>query len=154
MQRTVVIFKPDAIQRGLIGEVVARLEKKGLKLVGAKMIQASDKLLEQHYAHHRGKPFFAGLIKFMMSTPLVCMLWEGVDAVAVVRKMTGATNGRNADLGTIRGDLSSSQSNNLIHVSDSDQAAEAEEKRFFEKGEVFDWERLLDSAIYGEDEIK
>lgn len=152
MQRTVVLLKPDALQRGLVGEIIGRLEKKGLKLVGVKMIQASDKLLEQHYAHHKGKPFFASLKKFMKSAPLLAMLWEGIDVVDVARKMTGATNGRNADLGTIRGDLSTSLSNNLIHVADSVEAAEAEEKRFFEKGEVFDWERLLEGAVYGEEE--
>ena len=90
----------------------------------------------------------------LSSGPLVAMIWEGVDAVAVARKMTGATNGRDAEFGTIRGDLSISQSNNLIHVSDSVQAAEAEEKRFFEKGEIFDWERLLEVAVYGEEELE
>lgn len=154
MQRTVVLLKPDSLQRGLVGELVGRLEKKGLKLVGAKMIQASDKLLEEHYAHHKNKPFFGSLVKFMKSTPLVVMLFAGVDAVAVARKMVGATNGRDAEFGTIRGDYSVSQSANLIHVSDSEEAAKAEEKRFFEKGEVFDWDRLIDDALYTEDEAR
>lgn len=152
MQRTVVLLKPDSLQRGLVGEIITRFEKKGLKLIGLKLLQASEKLLGEHYAHHKGKPFFANLVKFMMSTPLVVMLWEGVDAVAVTRKMTGATNGRDADFGTIRGDFSISQSNNLIHVSDSIESAKVEEKRFFEKGEVFDWDRIITPAIYGEDE--
>lgn len=152
MQRTVVLLKPDAIQRGLVGEIISRLEKKGLKLVALKMVQVSDELLDEHYAHHRDKPFFASLKKFMMSAPLVCMIWEGLDAVDVVRKMTGTTNGRVADLGSIRGDLSNSQSNNLIHVSDSAESAQVEETRFFEKGEVFDWGRLSDEVVYGEDE--
>ena len=154
MQRTVVLLKPDALQRGLVGEIVTRLEKKGLKLVGAKMVIVSDSLLSEHYSHHKDKPFFASLKKFMMSAPLVCMLWEGVEAVELVRKMTGATNGRNADFGTIRGDLSISQSNNLIHVSDSVESAAAEEKRFFDKREIFDWKRLVDAAVYGEEELK
>lgn len=152
MQRTVVILKPDALQRGLVGELISRFEKKGLKLVAAKMILAGEKMLFEHYAHHRDKPFFGDLVKFMMSAPLVCMLWEGVDAVAVARKMVGATNGRDADLGTIRGDLSISQSNNLIHVSDSIEAAETEEKRFFDKDEIFDWERALEDFFYSGDE--
>lgn len=152
MQRTVVLLKPDAIQRGLYGEIISRFEQKGLKLVACKMMMANDKILDEHYAHHKEKPFFASLKKFMKSAPLLTMLWEGVDVVDVARKMTGVTNGRNADLGTIRGDLSTSLSNNLIHVSDSVEAAEAEEKRFFEKGEVFDWERLLEGAVYGEEE--
>ena len=152
MQKTVVLLKPDALQRGLVGEIVSRLERKGLKLVGMKMMVAGDSLLSEHYAHHKDKPFFSSLKKFMMSAPLVVMLWEGVDSVDVARKMTGATNGRNADLGSIRGDLSISQSNNLIHVSDSVESAEVEEKRFFEKKEVFDWKRLADEAIYGEEE--
>lgn len=154
MQRTVVLLKPDALQRGLVGEMITRFEKKGLKLVGLKLIQASKKLLEEHYAHHAGKPFFGSLVRFMMSTPVVAMILEGVEAVAVARKMVGATNGRDADSGTIRGDFSISQSNNLIHVSDSVEAAEAEEKRFFDKGEMFDWKRIMDPAIYGEEELK
>lgn len=154
MQRTVVLLKPDALQRGLVGEIIGRLERKGLKLAAAKMMTASDSLLAEHYAHHKDKPFFKSLVKFMMSAPLVVMLWEGVDAVDVVRKMTGATNGRAANFGTIRGDLSSSQSNNLLHVSDSVESAEIEERRFFDKREIFDWKRLVDEAVYGEDEIK
>jgi nucleoside-diphosphate kinase len=154
MQRTVVILKPDALQRGLVGEIITRFEGKGLKLVGLKMVEASDILMAEHYAHHKDKPFFESLKRFMMSSPLICMLWEGINAVAVVRKMTGATNGRDADLGSIRGDFSVSQSANLIHVSDSQEAAEAEEKRFFEKNEIFDWQRLLTPVTYGEDEIK
>lgn len=153
MQRTVVLLKPDTIQRGLVGEVISRLEKKGLKLVAMKMIMATDSILDEHYAHHKDKPFFASLKKFMMSAPIIAMLWEGLDAVDVLRKMTGATNGRTADLGSIRGDLSNSQSNNLIHVSDSAESAEVEEKRFFDKNEVFDWKRITDEAVYGEDEV-
>ena len=152
MQRTVVILKPDALQRGYVGEIISRLEKKGLKLVAFKMIHATDALLDEHYAHHKDKPFFAGLKKFMMSSPLICMLWEGVDAVKVVRKMVGATNGRDADFGTVRGDYSNSQSANLIHVSDSEEAAKVEEARFFDKDEIFEYESVLKPFLYGEDE--
>ena len=105
MQRTVVLLKPDALQRGLVGEIIHRFERKGLKLIGLKMMTISNAILEEHYAHHRDKPFFEGLKKFMLASPIVCMLWEGVDAVSVARKMAGATSGREAELGSIRGDF-------------------------------------------------
>lgn len=152
MQRTVVLLKPDTLQRGLVGEIIHRFERKGLKLVGLKMMAASDALLEEHYAHHKDKPFFAGLKKFMSSTPLVCMLWEGIDAVSVARKMAGATNSREAELGSIRGDFSMSTSANIIHVSDTAAAAREEEARFFEKSEVHQWKSAVDPYIYAEDE--
>ena len=152
MQRTVVLLKPDTLQRGLVGEIIHRFERKGLKLVGLKMMAASDALLEEHYAHHKDKPFFAGLKKFMSSAPIVCMLWEGIDAVAVARKMAGATNSREAELGSVRGDFSMSTSATIIHVSDSEAAAKEEEKRFFEKNEVFDWQSAIDPYLYAEDE--
>src|SRR3972149_4704884 len=123
MQRTVVLLKPDSIQRGLIGEIIHRFERKGLKLVGLKMMTVSDAVLEEHYAHHKDKPFFAGLKKFMSSSPIICMLLEGIDAITVVRKMAGETNSRRADIGSIRGDFSMSTSANIIHVSDSLAAA-------------------------------
>lgn len=152
MQRTVVLLKPDAIQRGLVGDIISRFERKGLKLVGLKMMAASDALLEEHYAHHKNKPFFAGLVKFMKSAPLVCILLEGIDAVSVVRKMAGSTNSRDADLGTIRWELSMSTSANIVHVSDSVEAAREEEARFFEKGEVCDWDLAISKYLYAEDE--
>ena len=152
MQRTVVVLKPDALQRGYVGEIISRLERKGLKLVGLKMTSASDSLLDEHYAHHKDKAFFADLKRFMMSSPLVCMLWEGVDSVKVVRKMVGATNGREADYGTIRGDYSNSQSANLIHVSDSEESAKTEEARFFKADEIFNYDLAVSSYLYGEDE--
>ena len=154
MQRTVVILKPDALQRGLAGEIIQRFEKKGLKLVALKMIKATDALLDLHYAHHAEKPFFAGLKRFMMSSPLVCMLWEGIDVVAVVRKMVGATNGREAEFGSIRGDYSNSQSANLIHVSDSIEAAGVEQQRFFRAEVIFEYDLVVLPFLYGEDEMK
>src|SRR4030066_1929960 len=99
MQRTVVLLKPDTLQRGLVGEIIHRFERKGLKLVALKMMAASDALLEEHYAHHKDKPFFAGLKKFMSSAPIVCMLWEGIDAVLVARKMAGSTNKGDGEMG-------------------------------------------------------
>ncbi|MBI2327905.1 nucleoside-diphosphate kinase [Candidatus Curtissbacteria bacterium] len=152
MQRTVVLLKPDALQRGLVGEIIHRLERKGLKLVGLKMIAASEALLDEHYAHHKDKPFFAELKRFMMSSPLVCMLWEGIEAVEVVRKMAGATNSRQADMGSIRGDFSVSGSANIIHASDSVETAKVEEERFFEKDEIFEYETVLSPFLYGKDE--
>lgn len=152
MQRTIVLLKPDALQRGLVGEIIHRFERRGLKLVALKMMKASNTLLEEHYAHHKGKPFFEGLKKFMSSAPIVCMLLEGVDSVAVARKMAGETNSREAELGSIRGDFSMSVSANIIHVSDSLAAAREEEKRFFEKGEVFDWQSAVSPFLYGDDE--
>ena len=152
MQRTVVLLKPDALQRGLVGEIIHRFERKGLKLVGLKMMAVSDALLEEHYAHHKDKPFFAGLKKFMSSAPIVCVLLEGIDAVNVVRKMAGLTSGREAELGSIRGDFSMSTSANIIHVSDTEAAAREEETRFFEKDEIFDWESAVAPYLYGEDE--
>ncbi len=154
MEKTVVILKPDALQRGIIGEIISRLERKGLKLVAAKMIMASEKLLSEHYAHHKDKPFFPGLKKYMSSTPLLCMVWEGFDAVAVVRRMAGSTNGREADLGSIRGDYSISVHANTVHVSDSGESADVEVKRFFDKEEIFDWDRAGNQYFYGEDELK
>lgn len=152
MQRTVVLLKPDTLQRGLVGEIIHRFERKGLKLVGLKMMRASDALLEEHYAHHKDKPFFEGLKKFMSSAPIVCMLWDGIDAVAVARKMAGATNSRDAELGSVRGDFSMSTSANVIHVSDSVASAREEEARFFEKDEIFDWKSAIDPYLYAEDE--
>lgn len=152
MQRTVVLLKPDALQRGLVGEIIHRFERKGLKLVALKMMRASNTLLEEHYAHHKDKLFFEGLKKFMASSPIVCMLLEGVDAVNVVREMAGSTNSREAELGSIRGDFSMSTSANIIHVSDSKEAARKEQERFFEKGEVFDWQSAVRPFLYGEDE--
>src|SRR3972149_8135426 len=105
-QRTLVLLKPDALQRGLVGEIINRFERKGLKLVALKMMAASDALLEEHYAHHKDKPFFAGLKKFMSSSPLVCMLWEGIDAVTVARKMAGGDKNQGAGQGAFWGGFS------------------------------------------------
>jgi len=152
MQRTVVLLKPDALQRGLVGEIIHRFERKGLKILALKMMTVSDALLEEHYAHHKDKPFFATLKTFMSSAPIVCMLVEGLEAIAVARKMAGATSGREAELGSIRGDFSMSTSANIVHVSDSPAAAGEEEVRFFEKEEIFDWESVVSSYLYADDE--
>ena len=152
MQRTVVLLKPDALQRGLVGEIIHRFERKGLKLVALKMMAVSDAILEEHYAHHKDKPFFEGLKKFMASAPVVCILVEGIDSIAVARKMAGATNSREAELGSIRGDFSMSTSANIIHVSDSEKSAKEEETRFFKGDEVFDWQSAVSEYLYAEEE--
>jgi len=152
MQRTVVLLKPDTLQRGLVGEIIHRFERKGLKIVGLKMMAVSDAILEEHYAHHKDKPFFDGLKKFMASAPVVCILVEGIDSIVVARKMAGATNSREAELGSIRGDFSMSTSANIIHVSDSEKSAREEETRFFRGDEVFDWQSVVEPYLYSEDE--
>ncbi|MBI4037800.1 nucleoside-diphosphate kinase [Candidatus Curtissbacteria bacterium] len=151
MQRTVAILKPDALQRGVVGEIIHRFERKGLKLMAIKMLSATEAQLEEHYAHHKDKPFFADLKKFMMSTPLVAVVLEGVGAVAEVRRMAGVTSGREAELGSIRGDFSISRSKNIIHVSDSPEAAEEEIVRFFEKSEIYKWDKLHSPYTFAED---
>ncbi len=151
MEKTLIIIKPDALQRNLLAEIIGRFERKGLKIVGLKMIQLSDVLLEEHYAHHKDKPFFEGLKVFMKSSPVVAMVLEGMEAVKVVRQLCGATSGREADIGTIRGDLAISKQN-IVHASDSAEAAEKEIWRFFNTDEIFDYQKIDYDYLYGEDE--
>ena len=152
MERTLILLKPDALQRGLVGEITHRFEAKGLKIVGLKMLSASDALIEEHYIHHKDKPFFAGLKSFMQSSPLVAMALEGVEAVSTVRRMAGITKSREAEFGSIRGDFGMSVQANLIHVSEDSNAAKEELKRFFSDDELFDYQRPFDANIYSEDE--
>ncbi len=152
MEKTLILLKPDSLQRGLVGEIIHRFERKGLKIVGIKMISVSDALLEEHYAHHKDKPFFAGLKNFMQSSPLVAMAVEGLEAVTTVRRMAGITKSREADFGTIRGDFGMSVQANLIHVSEDQKAASEEVVRFFKEDELFDYQRPFDANIYGDDE--
>lgn len=149
-QQTVVLLKPDALQRDLLGEIIGRFERKGLKIVALKLISVTDDVLDEHYAHHKEKPFFAALKEFMMQTPNVAMVLEGIDAVAEVRKIVGATNPREADAGTIRADLSMNVPSNLVHASDSQKAAEEEIKRFFDVNDLFSYEKITDRYIFGE----
>ncbi len=139
MDRTLVMLKPDAVARGLIGRIIARLEAKGLKIVALKMARLGTALAERHYAEHKGKPFYEPLIRFVTSGPTVFLILEGKDAVAVVRKMAGATFGPAAEPGTVRGDLGMSNRFNLIHGSDSPEAAAAEISLFFTPGELIEW---------------
>jgi nucleoside-diphosphate kinase len=126
MERTFLMIKPDGVKRGLVGEIIARFERKGLKLVALDHVQASRETVEAHYAVHRDKPFFAGVVDFILSGPVVTMVWEGDDVIAIARKLMGATKPTEAAPGTIRGDFSYSVEQNLIHGSDSRETAAAE----------------------------
>jgi len=140
MERTLVLCKPDAVQRGLVGQILSRFECKGLKLIGMKLRQFPKELLEQHYSDHKERPFFPSLVGFMGSGPVVAIALEGIDAISVVRGLMGKTNAREAAPGTIRGDLGMSFSNNLVHGSDSPESAAKELALFFpEAEEVVEW---------------
>ncbi|MFA5411787.1 MAG: nucleoside-diphosphate kinase [Candidatus Micrarchaeia archaeon] len=154
MERTLILFKPDVLQRGLLGEIITRFEKKGLKIVGLKMLKLSPAVAKEHYAHLTSKPFYPGLEHFMTHQPIVAMAVEGVEAVEVGRKLAGVTNARKAEAGTIRGDFSNSTSRNAIHASDSLETAEKEVARFFRKEELFDYRMMLHEYFYAEDELK
>ncbi|WP_428939566.1 nucleoside-diphosphate kinase [Fontivita pretiosa] len=139
MERTLIILKPDAVQRGLCGQIIARFERKGLQIVGMKMMKISTQLAETHYEPHRGKPFYPGLVKFMTSSPVIVLVLQGKDAINIARKMMGATFGSKAEPGTIRGDFGVSNSFNLIHGSDSPESAARELALFFRPEELCDW---------------
>jgi nucleoside-diphosphate kinase len=153
METTLVIIKPSAVHRQLIGEVIARFERKGLKLVAIKMAQLSDEILAEHYPHLTQKSFYHNIKNSMQSSPVVLCAWQGVDAVHTVHTMAGATLGREAAPGTIRGDLSMSVQKNIVHTSDTPENALIELKRFFKDDEFFDYTRLLDSEFYAPDEV-
>jgi nucleoside-diphosphate kinase len=147
MQRTLVLVKPDGVQRGLIGEIIGRLERRGLKLVGLKMMQISHELAARHYVEHQGKPFYEGLLSFITSGPVVAMIWEGREAVSVVRSLMGSTDPLKAAPGTIRGDLALDLGMNLIHGSDSPARAENEMALFFTSAELHEYTRTADRWI-------
>ena len=153
MEKTLVILKPSCLQRGLVGEVTKRFEQKGLRLCGMKMCQLTDEQMSQHYAQHAGKPFFQQLKDAMMVTPVIVCCYEGVEAVEVVRQMAGVTNGRKAMPGTIRGDLSMSFQENIVHTSDSIETAKIELQRFFKEDEIFDYPQPQFSFLYASDEL-
>ena len=152
VERTLVMIKPDGVRRGLVGEVISRFEKKGLKLVGMKMMTLENAIVLEHYAHLVDKPFFEGVKKFMQSTPVIAQCWEGVEAVSAVRIITGITKARQAEAGSIRGDLSMGFQCNVIHASDSLETAKREIKRFFKEKELFDYDKTEYAHIYSEDE--
>lgn len=148
METTLIILKPDAVQRGLMGRIISRFEDKGLQIVGMKLMNIPQDLAEQHYAVHKGKPFYDKLLGFMTSSPVLVMAIRGVGAIAICRKMMGATFGSNADSGTIRGDFGVSNSFNLIHGSDSPESAESELALWFGDGGIVEIERAVDPWVY------
>jgi len=150
-EKTLIILKPDALQRNILGEIISRFERKGLKIIGLKMANLSDELLEEHYAHHKDKPFFKDLKESMKISPVVLMVLEGLEAVRVVRKMAGSTKGFEAEPGSIRGDFALG-SRNIIHASDSQETAKEEIKRFFKDQELFDYHKVMDDILYNPDE--
>lgn len=152
MEKTLVLLKPSAIQRGLVGEVTKRFEQKGLRLAGMKMMQLDDAILSEHYAHLKDKPFFQRVKDSMMVTPVIACCYEGVNAVEAVRNITGATNGRKAVPGSIRGDLSMSFQENIVHTSDSLESAKVELERFFKPEEIFDYKLATFQYLYACDE--
>ena len=152
IEKTLVLLKPCTLQRGLAGEIIGLFEKKGLKICGMKMMQLTDELLSEHYAHLSGKPFFQRVKDSMMTAPVVAMCLEGVDAIAAVRALAGPTNGRNAAPGTIRGNYCMSFQENIVHASDSPEAAETELRRFFRPEEIFEWQLCTFNYLYANDE--
>jgi nucleoside-diphosphate kinase len=152
VERTLILIKPDALARGLAGQVLGRFEAKGLKIAGMKMIQLGEDLLKEHYSHLADKPFFPTIAEFMSRTPVIALCLEGLEAVAVCRKLCGVTNSRNADPGTIRGDLGMSMQANLVHASDSVETAATEVARFFNPEELFDYQPALLNYQYAADE--
>ena len=152
MQKTLVILKPDSVTRGITWEIISRLEKKWLKLVASKMVRLTEEQLRQHYSHLVDKPFFSGIVSFMTSAPVILQVWEGKDAVEVVRLMAWVTNSRQAQPGTIRGDYSMSIWNNVIHASENLEAANEEIARFFDDSEIYSYKRADEEMLYSPDE--
>lgn len=152
MERSLVLLKPDCVQRRLMGQVISRFENKGLNIVALKMLQVTPDLAKQHYAEHVEKPFYPGLEKFITGAPVVAMIIEGLEAVSVVREMLGATSGLKAAAGTIRGDFSSSRQMNLVHASDGSESAEREINLYFAANEICDYEPTLTPWLKAEDE--
>lgn len=147
MEKTLVLIKPDGVQRGLIGQIITRFERRGLKLSGLKLMQMTNELASAHYEAHVGKPFYPGLVSYITSGPIVAMVWEGKDAIQIVRTTMGATNAGAAAPGTIRGDLAVEIGRNLVHGSDGPESAAREVSLFFSASELLDWPRETDRWI-------
>jgi len=147
MEQTLVLIKPDGVQRGLVGQIITRLERRGLKLMGMKFMQVSNELASTHYEAHVGKPFYEGLVSYITSSPIVAMVWEGKDAIQIVRTTMGATNAATAAPGTIRGDFAVEIGRNLVHGSDGVESAAREVSLFFEADELVNWKRENDRWI-------
>ncbi|MBD5298693.1 MAG: nucleoside-diphosphate kinase [Bacteroides sp.] len=153
MEQTFVILKPSCVARGLMGEVIGRIERRGITVIAMKMMQLDIEKLREHYAHLADRPFFPGLAESMMATPVVCMVLKGIDVVRVFREMVGSTNGRNAAPGTLRGDLCMSNQANIVHASDSIENAKIEIARFFDPSEICDYTPQNLSFLYANDEL-
>lgn len=148
MERTFLMVKPDGVQRGVIGDIVARFERKGFQLVGAKLMQVSRELAEQHYAEHKERPFFGELVEFITSGPVFAMVWEGENVIATARQMMGKTNPQEALPGTIRGDFGLTVGKNVIHGSDSKESAAREIQLFFKEEELVSYNKLMNEWVY------
>ncbi len=149
-EKSLIIIKPDAIQRNLVGEIVSRLEHKGLKIVGMKMMNVEDATLEEHYAHIKDKPFFPGIRDFMKACPVVVLAVTGINAVSAIRLLVGPTKAWEANAGTLRGDFSLSTQSNIVHASDSIESGEVEVKRFFKSDEIFTYNKIDTDFVYAE----
>lgn len=147
MQTTLILLKPDTVQRSLVGQVVARLENKGLKINGLKMMALDNAIIEEHYDFLMDKPFFPGIVKYMQSAPVVALAVSGKNAISVVRTLAGATNPAEADAGTIRGDFGLTIDGNIIHASDSEETAAVELKRFFKDEEIYTYSKVTDEVL-------
>ena len=150
-EKTLIIMKPDAIQRSLFGEILGRFERKGLKIIGIKMIKIGDVLIEEHYAHLKEKSFFNTLKNYMQASPVAVIALAGTNAISATRLIVGPTKGYEADAGSIRGDFSLSAQSNLVHASDSLETAEKEIKRFFKEDELFDYEKQDYKFVYSDE---
>ncbi|HAS80742.1 MAG: Nucleoside diphosphate kinase [Candidatus Nomurabacteria bacterium GW2011_GWE1_32_28] len=149
-EKSLIIIKPDAVQRNLVGEIISRFEKKGLKIIGIKMMSIETTLLEEHYAHIKDKPFFPGIRDFMQACPVIVMAVEGINAISAIRLIVGPTKAWEADAGTIRGDFSLSTQSNIVHASDSIETGEIEVNRFFLEEEIFSYKKIDTDFIYAE----
>lgn len=149
-EKSLIILKPDAVQRNLVGQIITRFEYKGLKIAGIKMMSIEDTLIDEHYAHLIDKPFFPGIRDFMKTCPVIVMAIEGINAVSAIRLIVGPTKAWEANAGTIRGDFSLSTQSNIVHASESVEAGEIEVKRFFKKDEIFEYKKIDTDFIYAE----
>lgn len=152
MQRSLVLLKPDCVQRRLMGEIISRFERKGLNIVAMKMLQVTPEMSRAHYAEHVDKPFYPSLESFIVSSPIVALAVEGLEAITVIRNMLGATSGLKAEPGTIRGDFSGSRQMNLVHASDGEEAAARELKLYFEDGDFCDYVPTITPSLKADDE--
>lgn len=150
IEKSLIILKPDAIQRNLVGEIVSRFERKGLKIIGMKMMDIETATLDEHYAHIKDKPFYPGVRDFMKACPVVVMALAGINAVSAIRLIVGPTKAWEANAGTIRGDFSLSTQSNIVHASESLEAGEAEVKRFFKADEIFEYKKIDTDFVYAE----